>query len=428
VKRSGSDEEAHVARILDELGITPEYFRDLPYDVRHQAVSTVDAREPALVPPPKVRWPVSFLFEIDIDKFNRTLQSALNALAPLGGVPVGYCYMIKRKGQILHAESKGSAQLPDDPQSGQGNVVWDTTVPMNIASVSKFVTAIAVVRLLDSLQSQGVTVSTPIGTYLPQYWAQGSNAGSITFHQLLRHEAGLGTTITNNGQGDFAEAKKEITAGTTGSTPYNYKNVNYAILRVLFATLTGTLSAGSSTPSFLTSIGISDDTFWDVMSEIVYTNYVNDYVFAPAGIARRDLKADANAALAYATPPTVPGARIENLGLSGQTGWHLSIEELVQLLDKFQAGAILSRRRAHQLKTSQYGLEPPIATNAGPVYSKGGLRLDGSGRGLASMMALMPGDIEFAIFVNSGDGTAAGPLRGVPDLIVNSPKFSLSFW
>ena len=260
------------------------------------------------------------MFQIDVDKFNRELQSALNALSPLGGVPVGYIYMIKQKGQIVHVESKGSAQLPGDPQSGQGNVVWDATVPMNIASVSKFVTAIAVVRLLDSLQSKGVTVNTPIANYLPQYWTQGSNAGAITFHQLLRHEAGLGTTIANNGQGDFAEAKKEIKAGTTGSTTFNYKNVNYAILRVLFATLTDTLIPGSSAPPFF---GISDDALWDGISELVYTNYVSDHVFAPAGIARRDLKADANAALAYATPPTVPGARIENLGLSGQTGWHL---------------------------------------------------------------------------------------------------------
>jgi hypothetical protein len=160
----------------------------------------------------------------------------------------------------------------------------------------------------------------------------------------------------------------------------------------------------------------------------VYRNYVNDHVFAPVSIDRRDLEADANAALAYATPPTVPGARIENLGLSGQTGWHLSIDELLRLLEKFLGGSIISRRRAQQLVSNMYGLDQPIDTSAGPVYSKGGLRLDGSGRGLAAMMCLMPGDVELVVFVNSGDGTAAGPLRVVPSLIQNSPKFSFRFW
>lgn len=423
------EDEAHVARILDELGITPEYLRGLPHDIGREAVSTVDTIEPTLVPPPRVRWPVG-LWRIDLDRLDRDLQGALNALSPLGGVPVGYCYVIKRKGRIVHVVSKGWAQLPDDPRTGEGDVAWNPDITMNIASVSKFVTAIALVRLLESLRSTGVSVDTSIAGFLPQYWAQGPNVAAITFRQLLRHEAGLGSTLaaTDTGPGDFAEAKSEIQAGTTGPSAYNYKNVNYAILRVLFATLTKTLGPGSSAPSFLTSVGVSDDMFWDGVSEAVYCNYVNDYVFAPVSIGRRGLEADANAALAYATPPTVPGARIENPGLSGQTGWHLSIEELLRLLEKFRAGSILSRRRAQQLVTSMYGLEPPIDTKAGPVYSKGGLRLDGSGRGLASMMCLMPGDIELVVFVNSGDGTAAGPLRVLPGLIQNSPVFSFSFW
>ena len=427
--RSASDEEARIGRILDELGITPEYLRDLPYDIGREALSTVDTIEPNLVPSPKVRWPVSLLWRIDLDKFNRDLQGALNAISPLNASPAGYCYVIRQKGQIVHAGSKGWAQLPDDPQAGDGNVAWDTNVPMNVASVSKFVTAIAVVRLLESLQSTGVSVDTSIARFLPQYWTQGPNIGAITFRQLLRHEAGLGSTLapTNTGPGDFAEAKGEIKAGTTGPSAFNYKNVNYAILRVLFATLTKKLDPGSSVPSFLTSVGISEDMFWHGASEGVYCDYVNDYVFAPVSIDRRDLKAAANAALAYSTPPTVPGGRIENLGLSGQTGWHLSVDELLRLLQKFLSGSIISRRRAQQLVSDMYGLDPPIHTNAGPVHSKGGLRLDGSGRGLASMIGLMPGDVEFVVLMNAGDGTPDGPLRVIPSLIPGSAKFSF-FW
>jgi hypothetical protein len=90
-------------------------------------------------------------------------------------------------------------------------------------------------------------------------------------------------------------------------------------------------------------------------------------------------------------------------------------------MHKFRAGSIISRRRAQQLLTNGYGLDQrPITTNAGPVYCKGGLGIKW-GRGVASMICLMPGDIEFAIFANSSDD----PLRMVPDLINNSTIF---FW
>jgi TolB protein len=100
---------------------------------------------------------------------------------------------------LIDADGSGLIQLPAD-----GDVPWLFHIPMNVASVSKFVTAIALIRLLRDL---GIPVTRSIGAYLPQYWSVGAGAGSITFENLLRHEAGLGGGLSSPGPADFATDK-----------------------------------------------------------------------------------------------------------------------------------------------------------------------------------------------------------------------------
>jgi hypothetical protein len=435
---SVNDDDEQVSRVLDQLGITPEYLRGLPHDFGREAVSTIDTIEVTRTPS-KFRWPVG-LWRIDVDQFNQDLEASLD-LSPLGGLPVGYCYMIRRKGRIIHSRSKGWAQLPDDPEAGEGSVAWDPDVPMNVASVSKFVTAIAIVKLLQS-KDPPISVDTPIAQFLPQYWTTGPGIGAITFRDLLRHEAGLGTGLTNpdgtpsTGVGNFAEARAQVGMGTntngSWTGKYLYRNVNYAILRVLFATVSGTVGTAATAPSWLAAFGITDDTLWDAISTVVYCNYARDFVFAPVGIDRDDLKALDNSALAYGTPPQARGESTEALGFSGPTGWHLSVNELMRLLEGFRAGSIISRRRAQQSLSDMHGLDLPITKDPGTtVYNKGGLVGIGSApnqKGYASMICLMPDEVDFAILMNSWDGVPGGHLRIIPGLIQNSMKFRFLFW
>ncbi len=224
---------------------------------------------------------------------------------------------------------------------------------------------------------------------------------AVTFHDLLRHEAGFDAgTTTGTGRGDYAEAKSEIAKGPTASLVGNftYRNVNFAILRILFATLTGTLTPASKPPSFL---NMTDDTFWDLASGIAYENTVNDTVFAAASIDPRDHSAQPNAALAYATPAATPGApMVDGLGGSGPSGWHLSMRELARLLNEFRAGAMMSRSRARQILARHYGLDLPISTDAGNVHWKRGRLMRGQ-QGMHFGVWLMPGDIDLAVYINS---------------------------
>lgn len=401
--------DARAVRTLDALKLTPQHFLDAKHDFGRWSRSTVDRLEPVLIRPSRVGWPLTVLWRLNLDTFHQSIRATLD---PTG---VGYAYLIRRQGQIVHLHASGWAQSP-----GDGDVGWGLHIPMNVASVSKFVTAVATVMLL---RQASIPVTTAIAGFLPQYWPQGPGTGSITFHHLLRHEAGLGAAIAGTGNGNFAEAKAQIGIGSSGTGTSNYKNVNFAILRVLFATLTGMLSPSSTTP--LAFLGVDDDLFWDVVSASAYSGFVNDQVFVRANINARAFTADDNAAKAYATPPMAPGARIEDgAGASGQSGWHLSIGELVRLLNAFRAGTMMSRWRAEQLLSAQYGLDQPLATRVGPVYRKGGRKLATGARGIDSAIYMMPGDVDFAIFVNSWDGTGPGHLGTIPTLITNSIEFA----
>jgi hypothetical protein len=409
MSQRSTDYEARISKVLDGLKITPERLRGSEHSA---VVTTVDRIQPTLIRPSRLSWPFTELFQINLHTFNRRLRAALDPLR------VGYCYMIRQRGRIAHLHTSGWAQLP-----GDGEIGWRLHTAMNVASVSKFVTAIAMIKLLRDAR---ISVNTRVAQFLPQYWTQGPGIGSVTFHNLLLHRAGLGGPPPDSGNGDFATAKSAIASGTNSSRVgrFVYKNVNFAILRVLFATLTNNLRPSDMPPAFLL---VSEDLFWNYISASAYSDYVNNNVFAPANIAPRDFNAGDDAAKAYATPPVGPGARIEDgYGGSGPSGWHLNIGELVRLLDAFRAGWIMPRWRAEQVLLNNYGLDEQFLTNAGLVYRKGGRKASGM-QGIDSAIYLMPGDVNFAIFVNSMPGTATGPshLDTIPEQIDRSIEFAL---
>ena len=418
----GSDKDAQVGRIFDALKVTPERLLDFHQNVvgRDAVFTVADKIDPDLIPPSQIPRPFTWLFRINLNTFDQRLRTKLD---PLG---VGYCYMMRRKGKLAYSRSVGWAQLPND-----GSIGWGPHVPMNVSSVSKFVTAVATIRLL---RESNISLKTLITGFLPQYWTTGAGVGAITFHDLLSHESGLGrsfnvggTLNTGSGPEDFATAKDQIGIGSTRTGTYDYKNVNFAVLRVLFATLTGTVDPGYA--GVETFLPITEDTFWDFTSVTAYCNYVNDTVFEAASIDWREFKADAIAAKAYGTPPVAPGSRIEDdIANAGATGWHLSVSELTRLLSEFRrGGSILSPWWTERLLSNLYGLDQRIPTNAGPVYYKGGRTVLGT-QTMDSAIYLMPNDVEFAIFVNSGPGTtptAPSHLDGIRTLIQDSVEFTL---
>ena len=229
-------------------------------------------------------------------------------LDPLG---IGFCYMLNRRGSsssrtevvphvwVRRQSPSAPLQIPAVP-----GIDWDYDVPCNIASVSKFITAIATVMLL---RDQGIDPATPVAGFLPQYWDQHWSSDDVTFHDLLRHESGFGWILNagDSGPGDFTGARVQLEWGSAGSGlgNFEYKNCNFTILRATFPIVGGVLDRTVSLPGL-------NDTLWHAISATVYRNFVNERIFAAAGIGPFDFKATPNAARAYGRPPSPPGAQL----------------------------------------------------------------------------------------------------------------------
>ena len=402
--------------VLNSLKVTQRELLEHDH-VTRGVFTSVDDLQPRLVRASRTRSPLSWLWEINLDTLNTKLEAELKSFK------VGYCYMLKSDGALVHGRSSGFAQLEDD-----GEVGWAYHVPMNVCSLSKFITAMATIKLLPSA---GIFPTTKISSYLPDYWNPGTNVSNITFRDLLRHESGLGGSFNmggnfSSGPGDFVTTRQQVELGSTGTGSADYKNLNFTLLRVLFATLTGTLAT-----DFQVTGGVSEDTVWDYASAMAYCNYVNDNIFAAASIAPRGFKPDDIAAKAYGTPPAAPGVREENAtSEAGSTGWHLSLGELTRLLHEFRrGGSIMSPRQAERLMSNLYGLDGAEDMTVGPVYRKNGRYNDGGTHTMDTVIYLMPNNTELAIYINSGPGngpTQATYLARIPQLIRESIELRFS--
>jgi CubicO group peptidase (beta-lactamase class C family) len=137
---------------------------------------------------------------------------------------------------------------------GAGGVSADTLMP--VASVSKSITAFAVLQLVD----RGlVELDGPVTDYLPSFSVGGTDPADITVRTLLDHTSGLPNPMIVPATGDLADDVGHIAHLTVASTPgssYRYSNLNYWTLAYLV----------------------------EVVSGQAFDVYLHDEVFAPLGM------------------------------------------------------------------------------------------------------------------------------------------------
>ncbi|MDR7380533.1 serine hydrolase domain-containing protein [Promicromonospora iranensis] len=120
---------------------------------------------------------------------------------------------------------------------GAGGVSADT--PMPVASVSKSITAFAVLQLVD----RGlVDLDGPVTDYLPSFSVGGTDPADITVRMLLDHTSGLPNPMIVPATGDLAADVGHIAQLTVASDPgdaYRYSNLNYWTLAYLVEVVSG---------------------------------------------------------------------------------------------------------------------------------------------------------------------------------------------
>ena len=366
--------------ILHSLGLTEQMVREHVIRPEHTDVAKLrvelhelgdGGKDPSAPPPP------SLLYRLNTRKLARDLNALLSDCVS------GYSMKLRQRGWTLFDHQWNWAKLPND-----GDIHWTPGVKMHVASVSKLITAMAMTKLLHS---RNISPDARISPYLPREWKQGPGVDRITFRQLLTHNSGL-VVADAPGASDFWFMKNTIAMGAVGEP--GYLNINYGLCRILITTIDQPLIR-------LLTPGLSDD-FWDLTTIGYYAHYVNENILAPAGVTST-LKYTGTNALGYAKPPKVPGWSTGNLSTwSGAAGWHLSVDDLLNVMAAFRRGGnIVDAASAQLMLDRQFGLDFMKDTPLGRIYAKGGYWSSDEGHVQLSYAFFLPKDMELAVLVNS---------------------------
>ncbi|GAB2493551.1 serine hydrolase domain-containing protein [Promicromonospora xylanilytica] len=139
------------------------------------------------------------------------------------GLP-GAAYAVVKDGEVVTA-------------GGAGDVTADTLRP--VASVSKSMTAFAVLQLVDR---DLVELDGPVTDHLPSFSVRGAGSGDITVRMLLDHTSGLPNPMIVPATGELAVDVGHIAGLTLASAPgasYRYSNLNYWTLAYLVEVVSG---------------------------------------------------------------------------------------------------------------------------------------------------------------------------------------------
>lgn len=311
---------------------------------------------------------LSPLYTLNTDKLAKALHNLLSPCL------MGYALELRASGKTVFREQWHFAKSYQDGPNG-----WDFDTPMHLSSTSKLITAMAMTQLL---RDHKMSFDDRIEPWLPQYWRRGANIQNLTFRHLLAHTSGLFAFKKNDPFfSDYQAMKDAISLGTTDLATYDYKNVNYTLCRVLLATINGDafpsmLITASSDP-FLAPLFPLRDSVWDTISIRALSQYVNDNIFAPSGVAARDFNHPDDAALAYFTATDdKPGWNSgDKQTCSGAIGWHLTVNELLRVMATYRrSGAIVAAWRAQKMLEDGIGLDLAFSrdTKLGTLYAKGG--------------------------------------------------------
>jgi CubicO group peptidase (beta-lactamase class C family) len=281
---------------------------------------------------------------------------------------------------------------------------------MHVASCSKLLTAMAMIRLLGDIN---MPVDTPIAQFLPRYWAQGPNMNAVTFRHLMTHTSGLG--IANKSDSDYAFMRSCVATGSSGLGTYLYQNMNFGLCRILLATINGNIDPGAN--FFIPFLPNSNDLLWDIVTTQAYAQYMHDHIFGPSGVQEATLDRRDHHALAYSFPPQAAGWNSGDLTtMAGGCAWHLSVEDLLKVLGAFRRGRLgVSTAQAEAMLDAGLGIDAAIPTPLGNAYNKGGLWGNPGGQIEQSLAYVLPQDMELVLFANSPVGS---PATSFPDLVM----------
>jgi hypothetical protein len=268
--------------------------------------------------------------KFDLDLFETNLRKAFD------GKATGYAYAINQNKQLQRSGANGYAILARDIQGiliDPKGVIHHQTLRMNIASVSKPVTAVTVLRLLQENKVAGypnLTIYSKVAPFLPTTWKQGPKVADLTFKELMSQYSGMND---NKGATDTPALKTWIESGVTREkSAYKYINGNLAIFRIIIPYMV----ASQTVRDNYSALAKSDAGKFDDLTSAKYVETVNKQTLAPMGIpeARCEFFSNTHETRFYIVADNgLPGRLAGDwTKKGGGGGWYLSALELAQFL------------------------------------------------------------------------------------------------
>lgn len=307
---------------------------------------------------------------------------------------VGYSFTVAGgSGNLMVSRAGGDARRAPDSNTRK----MSADDKFNVASVSKTVTAAAVMKILSERR---ISVDRPAARWLPSSWTLGSNFDKVTLRELLTHRSGLRCPA----EVTYDNLKACVANGVNPAdkSVQKYNNSNYALFRFIIPRLNGFP---------VTPIKIDESKLPAIYAKL-YADYVKQNIFAPIGLNGIDLKPIAmNPALAYQFPsPVQAGDSFGDMTeTSASRGWNMSSKQLAIFLHNLvNTEKIVSSETSSRMKNENLGLWKVGVTGQLVDYEHGGHYPGKDDKGnvfnkgeMNTLIAHFSNGVNVAIIVNS---------------------------
>jgi CubicO group peptidase (beta-lactamase class C family) len=287
------------------------------------------------------------------ERFKRTFDKHL------AGVGGGYAFAVLQEGELVAGDGEGYARQPAD-----GNVGMTPEVRGPVASVTKFFTALGVLRFAETQPDVNAWLDQPMIQLLPpDFGPFGTGVGTVTLRELLRQTTGLATfTPSGNPVNDPAGWRQQMIAWlaqplANAMKPYQYQNVHFELLALLMNEVVLPPVLNSANP---------------------WLDWMHQEVFASAGVGPLVCGGTAADALSYALNSSQGGVEwidstwdCAGFGTGVGMFWASALD-LARIDSALRQGSIVSQATVSTVLAQGLGLDPAWVTNAGvPIQPDG---------------------------------------------------------
>jgi CubicO group peptidase (beta-lactamase class C family) len=310
-----------------------------------------------------------------------------------GKISGGYAYKVFFHGQEVLAGVNGWARAPWEKEHPSVKFTFDTI--LGVASVSKTITAVALVKLRDELKgtAKAFSLDDPFWPFVAKVCPEASDSvKKVTLRQLLTHTSGF-PKLKDLSTPEQLETLLVMPLVHPPGTMYAYHNNNFYTLRLVIEGISGA----------------------------PYAAYVKDHVLRPVGIADMETHHDLPIpACGYgALGDNKPGFPFPwNCDTSaGAAGWYGSVNDLGRLVLGLRDHALLDEPACQEMYSGRLGFDPgfPGAVKDG-YWEGGGGGMNGE---VGSGLCHFPDDVDAVMLRNCKQ------LLQPPDILVKAWQNSM---